>query len=168
MLGWINSIFGTGLVAGTLVASRIPGRLRTAVTLTVLVGMNAFGVLAYVGTDRLTVVAVAAPLWGIIIGMMAPLHRTLVQVNSPDRYVGRIMGVDHIHSELGHLLPLAFAPFLAGAFGVQRTLLYAGAMLVVVALFFARPAIRLDHTRTLEVPRTGLADPEEEPKSLSH
>jgi predicted MFS family arabinose efflux permease len=167
-LGWVNSIFGIGLVGGTLIAGRLPERLRNAATLTTLVGLNAVGVLAYVGTDRLAVVTVAAPMWGLIIGMMAPLHRTLIQINSPEQYVGRIMGVNHIHSEVGHLIPLAFAPALAAAFGVQQTLLWTGALVAVVAVIFARPALDLDRTRTVDVPRPGLPDPEDEPKSVSH
>ena len=46
-LGWVNSIFGIGLIGGTLIASRLPESFRTATWLTVLVGMNALGVLAY-------------------------------------------------------------------------------------------------------------------------
>ncbi len=167
-LGWVNSIFGVGLVAGTLLVVRLPEKWRTATTLTVLVGMNAFGVLAYVGTDILAVVMVAAPFWGVIIGMMAPLHRTMVQINSPDHLVGRIMGVNHIHSEVGHLLPLAFAPLLAAAFGVQQTLLGTGLIVAAVSILFLGPARRLDRTRTVRVPRPGLPDPEDEPKSVSH
>jgi DHA3 family macrolide efflux protein-like MFS transporter len=167
-LGWINSIFGIGLVGGTIVVSRLPERFRSAGFLTLLVGMNALGVLAYVGTDILGVVVVAAPLWGVIIGMMAPLHRTMVQVNSPGPMVGRIMGVNHIHSEVGHLLPLAFAPGLAALFGVQQTLLGAGLLVAAVALSFALPARRLDRTRAVTVPPPGLPDPEDEPKSISH
>lgn len=167
-LGWVNSIFGIGLIGGTLIAGRLPERFRSATWLTILVGMNAVGVLAYVGTDLLTVVVLAAPFWGVIIGMMAPLHRTMVQVNSPDRLVGRIMGVNHIHSEVGHLLPLAFAPTVAAILGVQSTLLWAGALVAVVAILFIGPAIQLDRTRTFRVPQPGLPDPEEEPKSVSH
>jgi hypothetical protein len=114
------------------------------------------------------VVVAAAPFWGIIIGMMAPLHRTMIQINSPKQLVGRIMGVNHIHSEVGHLLPLAFAPILAAVFGVQPTLLGAGAMVAVVAILFAIPARRLDRTRTVQVPPPGLPDPEDEPKSIGH
>lgn len=167
-LGWVNSIFGLGLVTGTILAGRLPERLRTAVTLTTLVGLNALGVLAYIGTDVLAVVVAAAPFWGVIIGMMAPLHRTMIQINAPDSLVGRIMGVNHIHSEVGHLLPLAFAPILAAAFGVQPTLLGAGAVVALVAISFAGPARRLDRTRTVPVPRPGLPDPEDEPKSVGH
>lgn len=167
-LGWVNSIFGIGLVAGTVVSARLPERMRTARWLTVLVGLNAIGVLAYVGTDILTIVVLAAPLWGLIIGQMAPLHRTMIQVNSPEHAVGRIMGVNHIHSEVGHLLPLAFAPAIAALLGVQRTLLAAGTAVALVAVGFFVPARRLDRTRTVEVPPPGLPDPADEPKSVGH
>lgn len=167
-LGWVNSVFGLGLIGGTLIAGRLPERFRTATWLTVLVGMNALGVLAYVGTDIVAVVVVAAPFWGVIIGQMAPLHRTMIQVNAPEAAVGRIMGVNHIHSEVGHLLPLAFAPAIAAQLGVQETLLASGLIVAVVAFAFLAPARRLDRTRVVEVPRPGLPDPADEPKSVGH
>lgn len=167
-LGWVNSIFGIGLVGGTVMAARLPARLRTARTLTLLVGLNAVGVLAYVGTDVLAIVVAAAPLWGLIIGMMAPLHRTMVQINSPDEMVGRIMGVNHVHAEVGHLIPLAIAPAVAAALGVQSTLVVSGLMVSVVAALFWPMAAALDRTRYREVPAPGLPDPSEEPKSVGH
>jgi MFS transporter, DHA3 family, macrolide efflux protein len=167
-LGWVNSIFGVGLIGGTVIASRLPRRFRSATWLTVLVGMNALGVLAYVGTDILTVVVLAAPFWGLIIGQMAPLHRTMIQINAPQEAVGRIMGVNHIHAEVGHLLPLAFAPALAAALGVQQTLLASGTIVAVVAIAFIGSARRLDRTRVVEVPSPGLPDPTEQPKSVGH
>jgi hypothetical protein len=69
---------------------------------------------------------------------------------------------------VGHLLPLAIAPALAGVFGVQRTLIYSGVVLAVIALLFLPTANRLDRDRAVEVPRTGLADPSDEPKSVGH
>ena len=167
-LGWVNSIFGLGLLAGTFVSSRLPTRLRTATFLTFLVAMNAVGVLAYVGTDILSIVVVAGVFWGVIIGMMAPLHRTMVQLNSPPEMVGRIMGVNHIHSEVGHLIPLAIAPWLAAVLGVQRSLIFAGIAVAFVALLFLRTARDLDRTRQKEVPAPGLPDPADEPKSVGH
>ncbi len=167
-LGWINSIFGLGLILGTWISSRLPASLRNARTLTAIIGLNAVGVLAYVGTDMLSVVTVAAPFWGVIIGIMAPLHRTMIQLNSPDEMVGRIMGVNHVHSEVGHLIPLAIAPSLAGAFGVQQTLLVSGVMVAVVAALFWPAAVQLDRTRGVEVPPPGLPDPADQPKSVGH
>jgi MFS family permease len=167
-LGWVNSIFGLGLVGGTVIASRLTARYRTARTLVVIVAMNALGVLAYVGTDQLRVVVVAGVFWGLLIGIMAPLLRTLIQLNTPDELMGRITGVTQVHSEVGHLLPLAIAPFLAGILGVQRTLIYAGLALALFAILFLPTAVRLDRTRTVEVPPTGLPDPSDEPRSVGH
>lgn len=167
-LGWVNSIFGLGLIAGTVIAGRLPGRFRNARWLTFLVGLNAVGVLAYVGTDMLSVVVPAGAMWGIIIGVMAPLLRTMIQLNSPEEMVGRIMGVTHIHSEVSHLMPLAVAPWLAGIFGVQATLIGAGVLVAVVASLFWPRAAQLDRTRSAEVPPTGLPDPADEPRSVGH
>ncbi len=165
-LGWVNTMFGFGLIGGSVVASRLPSLFRTATFLTIVVGLNAVGVLAYVGTDRLPVVFVAGIFWGFIIGVMAPLHRTMLQLNSPEPMVGRIMGVSHIHSEGGHLIPLALAPSLAAIFGVQRALIAAGLVVALIALLFMLPARRLDRTRSEEVPAPGLPDPIDEPKTL--
>jgi len=167
-LGWVNSIFGLGLVAGTWIASRLPARFRTARFLVLIVALNSVGVLAYVGTDQLRVVVVAGVFWGLLIGIMAPLLRTLIQLNTADEMMGRITGVTQIHAEVGHLLPLAIAPVLAGIFGVQNTLIYAGVALAVFALLFIPAATRLDRTRVGEVPPTGLPDPNDEPRSVGH
>jgi predicted MFS family arabinose efflux permease len=167
-LGWVNSIFGLGLVAGTWIASRLPARYRTARFLVLIVALNSVGVLAYVGTDQLRVVVVAGVFWGLLIGIMAPLLRTLIQLNTADEMMGRITGVTQIHAEVGHLLPLAVAPVLAGIFGVQNTLIYAGVALAVFAMLFIPTATRLDRTRVGEVPPTGLPDPNDEPRSVGH
>ncbi|MBW3666719.1 MAG: MFS transporter [Actinobacteria bacterium] len=167
-LGWVNSIFGLGLVGGTWLSARIPGRLRTARTLAALVGLNALGVVAYVGTGRLAVVMTAGAVWGVIIGAMVPLHRTLIQVNTPDPLVGRIMGVNQMHAEVGHLIPLTFAPALAAAFGVQSTMLGSGLVVAAAALLFWPGAKSLDRTREAAVPPPGMPEPEAEPRSVGH
>jgi predicted MFS family arabinose efflux permease len=167
-LGWVNSIFGVGLVTGTWIASRLPTRFRSARSLVLIVALNSVGVLAYVGTDQLRIVVLAGVLWGLLIGVMAPLLRTLIQLNTVDEMLGRITGVTQIHSEVGHLLPLAIAPFLAGVLGVQSTLIYSGIALAVFAALFVPTATRLDRTRVGDVPRTGLPDPTDEPRSVGH
>ncbi|MGH8916427.1 MAG: MFS transporter [Acidimicrobiia bacterium] len=167
-LGWVNSVFGLGLVAGTWLASRFPSKYRTARVLVLIVALNSVGVLGYVGTDHLRVVVIAGALWGMLIGVMAPLLRTLIQLNTADEVMGRITGVTQVHQELGHLLPLAVAPLFAGMLGVQRTLIYAGVGLALLAVMFLPTATRLDRTRLGEVPATGLPDPTDEPRSMGH
>jgi predicted MFS family arabinose efflux permease len=167
-LGWVNSLFGVGLVAGTVISSRLPPRLRTARTVVILVALNSVGDLLYVGTNRLPVVVAAGMTWGLIIGTMAPLLRTMIQINSPDELVGRITGVSQVHSEVAHLLPLAFAPWLAASFGVQPSLILAGGVVGLLAIGFYPEARRLDQTREIAVPRPGFPDPSTEPKSVGH
>lgn len=167
-LGWVNSLIGVGLLTGTWLASKMPRSLRTARTLTVLVGLNALGVVAYVGTGRLAVVMTAGVVWGVLIGCLVPLHRTLIQINSPDEMVGRIMGVNQMHSEVGHLLPLTVAPFLAARFGVQATMLSSALVTAVAAFMFWPGATRLDRTRQVEVPVPEMPDPDVEPRAAGH
>ncbi len=167
-MGWVNSLFGIGLVTGTLISSRLPARLRTARTMVVLVALNSVGDLLYIGTDRLPVVVAAGMTWGVVIGTMAPLLRTMIQINSPDDLVGRITGVSQVHSEVAHLLPLAFAPLLAASFGVQPSLMMAGGFVGLLALCFYPEARKLDRAKEVAVPRPGLPDPSTEPKSVQH
>lgn len=167
-LGWVNSLFGVGLVAGTVISSRIPARLRTARTVVILVALNSVGDLLYVGTDRLPVVVMAGMTWGLVIGTMAPLLRTMIQINSPDELLGRITGVSQVHSEVAHLLPLAFAPWLAASLGVQTSLIIAGGVVGLLAMGFYPEARRLDRTSEVTVPRPGFPDPNIEPKSVGH
>jgi predicted MFS family arabinose efflux permease len=167
-LGWVNSLIGIGLVGGTLVSSRLPTGLRTARTLTVLVGLNALGVVAYTGTGRLPVVMTAGVVWGALIGVLVPLHRTLIQVNTPEDMVGRIMGVNQMHSEVGHLLPLTIAPVLAASFGVQATMLASGVVAAVAAALAWPGATRLDQTRMVPVPPPEIPDPDVERRAPGH
>lgn len=167
-MGWVNSIFGIGLITGTIVASRLPAKYRTARTLALVVALTGLGTILYVGTDRLPIVIAAGVVWGSVIGLMAPLHRTLIQLNSPEDMIGRISGVTHIHSEVGHLLPLAIAPAMAASIGIQPTLIAAGLLVTLGAVISFPAAGRLDRTRSVAVPKTGLPDPSDEPKSVSH
>ncbi len=167
-LGWVNSLFGVGLVTGTVLATRLPQHLRSARTLTVLVGLNALGVVAYVGTGRLPVVMTAGVIWGVLIGMLVPLHRTLLHINTTERMMGRTMGVNQMHSEVGHLIPLTFAPVLAATFGVQGTMLSSGVVVLGAAFLFWPGATRLDRTRQREVPSCEVPHPDTEPLSLGH
>ena len=89
------------------------------------------GAIAYVGSTDLRLIAVGAALWGFLIGLTEPLMRTVLHVASPEGYVGRVVGTAQYHRNAGELVPLAFAPALAAAFGVQATLIIGG---VIVAI----------------------------------
>lgn len=158
-LGYVNSIFGVGLFAGAFLLDRAAGRftsLRTVVALTAACG---FGVFVYVGTDRLAVVVVGAIVWGTLLGALLPLLRTLTHLHTQDAYVGRVMGTFNVANGAGHLVPLALAPTIAHAIGVQPVLFGAGVVLLALAPLGLRPAVRLDRERRVTAPAgRGLAD----------
>jgi MFS transporter, DHA3 family, macrolide efflux protein len=144
MIGWMNTLFGAGLVAGAWAFTRLPARVNSARSLAFLSSAVGLGALAYVGTRLLPVVAIGALVWGCIIGIADVLLRTLIQSSSPDHLVGRIAGTSSVHRQAGELLPLAIAPMLAVMFGVQPVLVGGGVALSVIALLTLREAGAVD------------------------
>lgn len=164
-IGWVNSIFGVGLVLGTMIAPRLPEAARGARGLVALVALNGLGSILYVGTALIPVVAMGGFTWGLIIGAFAPIARTLIHLNSPDHLVGRITGTVGVHSEAAKLIPLVFAPALAASVGVQPALAVSGTVLAVIAAVAWPTSVRLDRTRTAPLPPVEHRTVEDEPIS---
>ncbi len=122
-LGWMNSLFGVGMVAGTVLVPRLPPFWWRATALPVLVALNGAAGLIYVATDRLRVVAIGAFCWGTVIGILSPVYRTLVQSVTPDHLMGRVQGASQMLSDTLRLVPLLFVPALAVEFGIQGVLI---------------------------------------------
>ena len=150
-IGVVNSLLGAGLVVGTVVAARLGARIRAARVVVVMLALNGLGSLLYVGTSILTVVMVAGALWGVLIGVFAPAVRTMLHLNSPPEMVGRVMGTSQALAEIAKLGPLAIAPAIAAAVGIQVSLAASGLLLVVIAAASWRTATHLDETRTFDV-----------------
>ncbi len=150
-IGFVNTIFGIGLVGGTWLVTRLPAGFRSARTVLVLVASNGLGAILYVGTDRLPIVITGGFVWAVFIGLFIPIVRTMLHLNSPREMVGRVMGVSLMLGELGKLAPLTVAPLLAAAFGIQQSLAGGGLVLGIAAVLFWRVAKHLDATRTVEV-----------------
>ena len=68
------------------------------------------------------------------VGSFEPLLRTLLHLDSPHEYVGRIVGTAQWHRSAGELVPLAFVPILATTIGIQETLIAGGIIVAFVAL----------------------------------
>ena len=143
-IGWVNTVFGIGLVAGAALLVRLPKRIISARGLAIVSAIMGLGALLYVGTDDIRIVAVGAVTWGVVIGSAEPLLRTLIQADSPDDYVGRVAGASRVHQQAGELIPLAFAPALAAAFGVQAVLIGGGFVLSLVAVATYAEAAAVD------------------------
>lgn len=151
-IGFVNTVFGLGLLLGTWMVSRLPSASRSARFVLLLVASNGLGAILYVGTDRMPVVVTGGFVWAVLIGLFVPTVRTMLHVNSPKAMVGRVMGVSMMMGELGKLGPLTAAPALAAIFGVQQTLAGGGVLLAIVSLLCWRVGRELDRTRTVPVP----------------
>jgi MFS family permease len=156
-IGWMNTLFGAGMVAGAWLFTRLPSRVTSARGLAYASSAVGLGALLYVGTRLLPVVAVGSIAWGIIIGVADVLLRTMTQAASPDELVGRIAGTAQMHRQAGELLPLAVAPTLAALFGVQATLIGGGLVLAVVALLTLGEAAAVDRLPKVRTARVAAA-----------
>ncbi|MFT5223830.1 MAG: DHA3 family macrolide efflux protein-like MFS transporter [Glaciecola sp.] len=132
VLGYVNAVFGVGLFAGSVACGRWGRRFgfRHATALAAVTGL---GAIVYVGSSSLWIVVVGALAWGIPLGMILPVVRTLAQRAAPEGMVGRVMGTIATAQNMTSVLPAAFVPFLAVRFGVQ-TVLIGGALVPIVAL----------------------------------
>lgn len=155
-LGYMNSLFGVGFVIGASLLPRLPSQVLSARGLAVLVGLVGLGTVLYVGSTNLWIIGAGAVLWAMVIGVMEPTLRTLIHRDAPHALVGRVIGTAEVHRSAGELLPLAFAPALASAFGVQPVMIAGGLLAAVFAVLMFPEARAVDRL----IGRVGAADDE--------
>lgn len=143
-LGWVNTIFGLGMITGSVLLVKMPERLMTARSVVIGVTLSGLCAVLYAGTADLRVVAFGAMVWGIVLGVLFPMSRTLTQRATPDGMYGRVTGAVNVHAHIGELLPLTFVPVLAALVGVQAVLVGAGVLLFALSLTRYREANRVD------------------------
>ena len=143
-LGWVNTVFGGGVVAGSILLGRLPKRYVRARTAVLGAMGSGVGAIVYTGTAEIQIVVAGAVYWGVVLGVMFPLMRTLIQLATPDHLVGRVMGTTNVSSHIGELLPLTFVPVLAAVVGIQPVLVGSGIVLILVALLTYREGARID------------------------
>lgn len=162
VLGWMNALFGAGLAAGSLLVDRWPSMAMSIRAVTLLSVASGLGAVAYTGTANLWAVAVAAPAWGVILGMQFPALRTLIQLHTPDALLGRATGILQVHQQVGELFPLVWMPGLAAAWGVQLVLVGSGVVLGLASVLLLPLAATLDRQRPVQATH----DPEDEPVAV--
>jgi MFS transporter, DHA3 family, macrolide efflux protein len=147
-LGWVNTVFGAGIVAGSILLGRAPQRVLCARAAVVGAAGSGIGAIVYTGTDDLRVVVVGAVYWGVVLGVMFPMVRTLIQLGTPDHLIGRVMGTTNVSSQVGELVPLTFVPALAASYGLQPVLVGSGICLILAAVIGYPEAIGVDRLET--------------------
>jgi MFS transporter, DHA3 family, macrolide efflux protein len=143
-IGWVNSFFGIGIAIGAMLLPKLPSRVVSARGLALGAALVGLGAIAYVGTTELAIIAAGALVWGLAIGLVEPLLRTLIHLDAPEETLGRIMGTAQLHRTGGELLPLAVAPWFAARYGVQAVLIGNGLIVTIVALLSWREASAID------------------------
>ncbi len=145
-IGYMNSLFGIGILLGATALRRAPRRFICARSLAVTIAGTGLGAILYVGSADLRLIASGSLAWGFIIGILEPLIRTLIQRDAPAGLIGRITGTAQVHRQAGELVPLAFAPALAAAIGVQATLIGGGVLVALIALATLPVASAIDRS----------------------
>jgi predicted MFS family arabinose efflux permease len=143
-LGWVNMVFGIGLTIGSLAVIKFPGGLVSATGLAAVVSVSGVASLLFVGAPGLSIVAAGAAVWGFVFGLQAPVLRTLIHTATPRRLLGRVSSTAEIHDGTASLLPLAFVPALAAAFGVRAVLVVNAILLALVV------GMTVPHARALD------------------
>ncbi len=146
-LGWVNAIFGMGILGGSILLGRLSSRLVTARSLVLGCLGSGLGAVFYTITDDLLVVCMGAVYWGVILAALFPLMRTLIQLDAPAHLAGRVMGTTNVSNHVGELLPLTFVPSLAAAFGVQPVLVGSGACMIEIASLAYIEGAQVDRVR---------------------
>ncbi|MBE0416390.1 MAG: MFS transporter [Coriobacteriia bacterium] len=167
-LGWVNMVFGLGMLVGASMLPRLRASVISARGLAVAVTLSGLGSILYVGTADLRVVYVGALVWGSVIGLLEPLLRTLIHRDSPLEAVGRVVGTAETHRRLGELLPLAVAPFVASLIGVQGTMIVGALLASLIALLSLGEARAIDRElgeRPVPEGEIATITPAEEPVS---
>lgn len=150
-IGYMNTIFGLGLVSGAWLSTRLPERAMSARGLAVVSVLVGLGAMLYVGTRSLLIVALGALVWGVVIGVADVVLKVLIQSATPDHLVGRAIGAAQMHRQAGELVPLAVAPALAASFGVQAVLIGGGLVLSAAAALSWGEARAVDRLPRLRV-----------------
>jgi MFS family permease len=143
-MSWMNAIVGAGFMIGAALLTRLPRKIISAQGLALVVTLVGVGTVLYVGWPDLRVIAVGGFVWALIIGVLEPLLRTLLQRDAPPERVGRVMGTAEVAHRVGELIPLAVAPALAALFGVQAVLIGGGLVASAAAILSIGEARGID------------------------
>lgn len=135
--GWLGTAVGVGATVGSLALMRLPQRLQTLQTGAYLALLVGAGTILYVGTANPYIAALGQFTLGVAFGLFEPLMALIAQRLSPPQALGRVMAVLRVCQRLSGVVPLAAAPFLAQAFGVQTVLVTAGCLVTGISALFA-------------------------------
>jgi len=147
VLGLMQTAFGVGAIAGAAIAARIEARVGPRLLATTLL-LCGIGMIGYTASTNVVFAAVGVTVWGVGIGLWAPVSRTMIQRGVPMAHHGRVNGVMATLQSALEVIPVLAAGQLAVLVGIQLTLIAAGVSTLVLAGWGLR------RSATIEVPPT--------------
>lgn len=143
VLGLMQTAFGVGAIAGAAVAARIEARVgpRLLASTMLLCGI---GMIGYTASTNVAIAAVGVTVWGVGIGMWAPVSRTMIQRGVPMAHHGRVNGVMATLQSALEVIPVLAAGQLAVLVGIQVTLIVAGLSTLGLAAWGLRRSRAVD------------------------
>jgi MFS family permease len=129
--GWLQTIFGLGLIVTTLCLPRLGERVVSVRAQALAVLASGAAVVVYLASESLLAAAVGIFLWGVLTALFLPPFYTLLQRATPPDSHGRIMATAGMANGVAGLAATPLAGVLVAAFGVRPTALMVGAGLVL-------------------------------------
>ncbi len=118
-LALLQATFGVGLLATTLVVTRLGERVARVRIAAVAAAASGVAATLYIGTAVPAVAFLGIGVWGCVTSFFVVPARTLMQRVSPVETHGRVMALDGTVNSGGHLLALPLVGLAAAAVGVQ-------------------------------------------------
>lgn len=129
-LGWLQTVFGVGLITTTALLPRIGDRVASVRVLAAAVAFSGVAAAVYVGTRSLLVAMAGVFVWGVDVAFFMPPMQTVLQRATPMAAHGRVMSLAATANGLGSLVAIPIAGLAVGAMGVSAT----GALVGLLAL----------------------------------
>lgn len=129
--GWLQTIFGLGLIAMTVVLPRLGDRVVSVKSQAAAVLFSAVAVTVYLASGSLPVAAVGIFLWGAITAVFLPPFYTLLQRSTPADSHGRVMATAGTANGLAGLVATPLAGLAVSGIGVRGSALVLAAGLVL-------------------------------------
>lgn len=143
VLGLMQTAFGVGAIAGAAIAARIEARVGPRLLATTLL-LCGIGMIGYTASTIVAVAAVGVTVWGVGIGLWAPVSRTMIQRGVPMAHHGRVNGVMATLQSALEVIPVLAAGQLAVLVGIQMTLIAAGLSTLALAAWGLRRSATVD------------------------
>ncbi|HWE54591.1 MAG TPA: MFS transporter [Acidimicrobiales bacterium] len=132
VFGFLQTLFGLGLIAATVVLPRMGDRVVTVGAQAGCVLASAATIAGYLGSRQLVLAAVSVCLWGAVTGVFIPPFYTLLQRATPTDTHGRVMATASMLNGVAGLIATPLAALAVAAIGVPATALIEAAGMLIV------------------------------------